>query len=62
MNRKLNTLRMKWKSTRSTSPKKRLAYTLSMPTIFETHKRVQGDNLTHLLLAEPVGTTLSDAV
>jgi len=34
MSQKLNTLRMRWKSTRTTSPKKRLAYTPSIPIKF----------------------------
>ena len=57
MNQKLNPLMMRWKLTKMTNPKKRLVYTLCTAIGPGTNKPTQGDNLTHLLLAEPVSVS-----
>ena len=57
MNQKLNTLKMTWKLTKLMSPKKRLVYTLCTAIGPGMNKPTQGDNLTHLLLAEPVSVS-----
>ena len=58
MSLRLNIPKMRWKLTRMKSPKERSVCALFMATWSETNKHVQGDNLTHLLLADPVSGNL----